>query len=262
MKLDGASVVLTGAAGGIGVPTARALAAAGARLLLVGRDGARLTALASELAPQGDGRTVGWVVADLGTAHGIEAVRAAACERQADVLVNNAGVASFGRLDGLDAAHVAEAITTNLIAPIQLTQALLPELRRRPRAAVLNVGSALGRLGLPGFSVYSAAKFGLRGFSEALRRELADTAIRVQYLGPRVTSTGFNSAEVESYNRATGASADRPEVVAAALVDLLRSGRRERFIGYPEALAVRVNGVVPGALDGAFGRHRRALPSL
>jgi short-subunit dehydrogenase len=252
MKAAQASVVLTGAAGGIGAPTARALAAAGARLLLVGRDGARLEALAAALG-------AAWLAADLTTPEGVAAVRRAAQERDANVLVNNAGIASFGRLASLDAAHLVGVIETNLVAPMLLTRALLPGLQRQREAAVINVGSVLGRLGLPGFSVYSAAKFGLRGFSEALRRELADTSVKVQYLGPRVTATGFNSAEVEAYNRATRTAADRPEAVAQALVALLESGRAERFLGFPEKLAVRLNGAAPAALDGAFERHRRAL---
>ena len=260
MKLDGASVVLTGAAGGIGAPTARALAAAGARLLLVGRDAARLETLARELGGEADGRRVAWLAADLTSADGIDSVRRAALAREADVLINNAGIASFGRLDALDAPHLAEVLATNLLAPMQLTRALLPGLRRRREAAVLNVGSVLGRLGLPGFAVYSAAKFGLRGFSEALRRELAGSTVKVQYLGPRVTATGFNSAEVEAYHRATRTGSDRPEAVAAALVALLGSGRAERFLGFPETLAVRLNGAAPAALDAAFARHRQALP--
>ncbi|HKX94481.1 MAG TPA: SDR family oxidoreductase [Methylibium sp.] len=245
-------MVLTGAAGGIGAPTAKALAAAGARLLLVGRDGARLEALAGPLG-------AAWLAADLTTPEGIEAVRRAALEQDANVLVNNAGIASFGRLESLDPAHLVSVIETNLVAPMLLTRALLPGLQRQREAAVIHVGSVLGRLGLPGFSVYSAAKFGLRGFSEALRRELADTSVKVQYLGPRVTATGFNSAEVEAYNRATRTAADRPEAVAQALVALLESGRAERFLGFPEKFAVRLNGAAPAALDGAFERHRRAL---
>lgn len=262
MKLDGACVVLTGAAGGIGAPTARALAAAGARLLLVGRAAARLEALAGEIdAARRQALPTVVVVADLTTAAGVEAVRRAAAAHAADVLVNNAGIASFGRYAALDATHVTQAITTNLLAPMLLSQALLPGLLARPEAAILNIGSALGRLGLPGFAVYSAAKFGLRGFSEALRRELAGGPVRVQYLGPRVTETGFNSPEAAHYNRATGAGSDAPEHVATAVVDLLRSGRAERFLGFPERLAVRLNGAVPAALDGAFGRHRGALPA-
>lgn len=262
MRLDTASVVLTGAAGGIGAPTAQALAAAGARLLLVGRDAGRLAALAHELGGGPDGRRVAWLAADLTTADGVDAVRRAALAREADVLINNAGIASFGRFESLDPQHLADVLATNLLAPMRLTQALLPGLRLRRAAAVLNVGSVLGRLGLPGFAAYGAAKFGLRGFSEALRRELAGSTVKVQYLGPRVTATGFNSAEVEAYHRATRTGSDRPEAVAAALVALLKSGRAERFLGFPEKFAVRLNGAAPAALDGAFERHREALASI
>lgn len=260
MVLERASVVLTGAAGGIGAPTARRLAAAGARLLLVGRDAARLEALARELLPGGDRARVDWRAVDLTTASGVEAVRAAALERRADVLINNAGAASFGRFEQFGETHLEDVLAVNLLAPLRLTQALLPGLLERPRAAVLNVGSALGRLGLPGFSVYCASKFGLLGFSEALRRELAGGPVRVQYLGPRVTETDFNSSQVEAYNQATGTGSDSPQLVAEALLAQLRDGSAERFLGFPEKLAVRLNGLVPGAMDGAFARHRLALP--
>jgi short-subunit dehydrogenase len=142
-----------------------------------------------------------------------------------------------------------------------LTQALLPHLRGLPRAQIVYVGSALGRIGLPGFSVYSASKFGLRGFAEALRRELADSAVRVQYIGPRSTRTAFNDAAVEAYNLETGTATDPPEVVAAALLRLVESEAAERFVGYPERIAVRLNGVAPTLLDGLFTRHRRSLPA-
>ena len=99
--------------------------------------------------------------------------------------MHNAGVPSFGPLEPIASpAQMQQVLQTNLLAPMLLTQALLPHLRRLPRAQVICVGSALGRIGLPGFSVYGASKFGLRGFAEALRRELADTPVRVQYPRP------------------------------------------------------------------------------
>lgn len=260
MKLAGARVVLTGAAGGIGTPLAHALHSAGAGLLLVGRDAGKLEALRRALAAaRASGAPLAVVAADLTTTHGIDAVSVAAARLDADVLINNAGQPSFGRYVDLGVAHIAQALAVNLVAPMQLTHALLPALMQREQAAVLNIGSALGRLALPGFAVYAAGKFGLRGFSEALRRELAGSAVRVQYLGPRVTATAFNSPAAERYNRATGAGSDAPELVARAAVALLRSGRAERFIGFPEAFAVRLNGAAPAALDAAFSRHRRAL---
>lgn len=262
MRLEQASVVLTGASGGIGGALAHALAAAGARLLLIGRDVPRLAALAHQLQPNGDRTRVELLAVDLAAPSGIEAVRAAALARRADVLINNAGIASFGRLETLSAQHLGEVLTTDLIAPMLLTRALLPGLQSRRAAAVLNVGSVLGRLGLPGFAVYGAAKAGLHGFSEALRRELADGPVRVQYLGPRATATGFNGAAAEAYHRATGAGSDAPEAVAAAAIAMLRSGAAERFLGGAERLALRVNALAPAALDGAFARHRRALPPV
>lgn len=91
-----------------------------------------------------------------------------------------------------------------------LTHALLPLLQRAPEAAVVNVGSAFGALGHPGFTAYCASKFGLRGFTEALARELADGKIRVLYLAPRVTATAMNDSRVEALNTALGHVVDPP----------------------------------------------------
>jgi short-subunit dehydrogenase len=256
MKPADMVVVLTGAAGGIGRALTHALTAAGARVLLVGRRPAPLAGLAAELGTPWRARAL---CADITQSEGREAIRAAAEAQGANVLINNAGVACFGALDSLSGDAIAATLQTNLVAPILLTHALLPHLLRQRAARVVNVGSVLGGLGLPGYSVYSAGKFGLRGFSEALRRELAGSSVGVQYLGPRTTRTPFNDARVEAYNRATAARADAVERVAQAALALIASGRPERFIGFPESLAVRVNGLAPRWLDAAFTRHAAAL---
>lgn len=245
MKAAAARVLLTGAAGGIGQAMAARLRAAGAQVLGVGR----------RPAPAGQP----WVQADLSTDDGRIATAAAAAGFGANVVVHAAGVPGFGRLATLPAEQLAAIVATNLVAPMLLTQALLPALLKQPRAQVVFVGSALGRIGLPGFSVYGASKAGLHGFAEALRRELADTTVRVQILGPRSTRTGFNDGAVEAYNRATGTAMDAPEAVAAALLALIESEAAERFVGFPERLAVRLNGVLGAGLDGSFTRHRRHL---
>jgi short-subunit dehydrogenase len=261
MKLDQARVVLTGATGGIGAVTANALVRAGAAVMLVGRSAARLAALAQELSriDADASARVAVQVADLGDTNAIDTLAAAAAVWRANVLVHGAGVPAFGALDTLPSDQVLHVLQTNLVAPVLLTRALLPHLRRQPRAQVVCIGSALGRIGLPGFSVYSAGKFGLRGFSEALRRELAGGPVRVQYLGPRTTRTGFNDAAVESYNRATGTASDPPLLVAKALLAMIERETAERFLGFPEKAAVRLNGAVGPLLDVAFIRHRQAL---
>ena len=263
MKAQDARVVLTGASGGIGRSMARALVRSGAAVMLVGRSLPALTALAGECAGAAMAPPERLCVhaADLCDAAAVDDLRAAATAWGANVVVHNAGVPSFGRLESLSTAEIRQVLDTNLLAPMLLTQALLPHLRRLPHAQVICVGSALGRLGLPGFSAYSASKFGLRGFAEALRRELRGGPVRVQYLGPRSTRTGFNSAEVEAYNQATGTAVDTPDTVALALLDLLQSEAAERFLGFPEKLAVRLNGLAPSWLDGAFDRHRNSLPA-
>lgn len=257
MRLDGRSILLTGATGGIGAETARALVAAGARVLLVARDPDRLEALARSI--RAHPGHVGALAVDVTDANDRAALRDVAISRRVDTLVNNAALSCFGALDEVDEARIAEVIGTNLVAPLQLARLMLPWFRTLPRASILNVGSTFGRLGVPGFSIYAASKFGLRGFTESLRRELAGSSIAVQYFAPRTTRTAFNSARVDAFNAATGANTDRPEDVARLLVRMLARGDAERHLGFTESLAARLNGFAPRLLDPAFRRHRAML---
>lgn len=246
MKTTDARVLLTGASGGIGGAMARALQQAGAQVMGVGR---------GEFGPPG----LAWHRADLNEPWGPASVAQAAADWRANVVVHAAGLPGFGALQAVPPQQMEQVLQANLLAPMRLTQALLPQLLRLPRAQVVFVGSALGRIGLPGFSVYGASKAGLHGFAEALRRELAETPVRVQILGPRSTRTAFNGAEVEAYNRATGTAMDTPEAVASALLALIDSEAAEAFVGFPERLGVRLNGLLGARMDGSFAKHRRSL---
>lgn len=263
MKAAQARVLLTGASGGIGRAAASALLRAGASVMLVGRNAAGLQAQVEALSQEQacDAARLSLCVADLGRDEDLQRLAQAAAGWGCNVLVHGAGLPAFGRLQSLPPAQLRALLDTNLLAPMLLTQALLPHLQFQAKAQVICIGSALGRIGLPGFAAYSASKFGLRGFAEALRRELADSTVRVQYLGPRSTRTDFNNAAVEHYNQVTGTAMDPPEQVAQALLKLLESERPERFIGFPERLAVRLNGLAAPWLDGAFAKHRRSLPA-
>jgi short-subunit dehydrogenase len=250
MKATKARVLLTGAGGGIGRAMARTLTDAGAVVLGVGRGAAP---------PAGTAARIRWVQADLATTPGVADVAAAAETWGANVVVHAAGVPAFGPLANEPSPRIEDVVHTNLLAPMLLTRAMLPRLLQRQAAQIVFVGSALGRIGLPGFSVYGASKAGLHGFAEALRRELGDTAVRIQILAPRGTRTTFNDAAVEAYNGATGAAMDPPELVADALLRLLESEAPDRVIGFPERLAVRLNGLLGALLDGGFVKHRRHL---
>lgn len=258
-----ASVVLTGAAGGLGSAIARRLFEEGASLLLVGRNEAPLLALAQSLSVGARDRTrVDALVVDVTTDAGRAAVIDAAGARNANVLINNAAIAAFGPAQALQADQARRLMDTNVVAPMMLTAGMLPMLLARPLSHVINIRSTLGSLGVPGFSAYGASKAALRIYSEALRRELADSSVRVQYYAPRAIDTAFNSPEVQAFNKETDSASDSPEKIALGVSRLLQSGSVQRYAGGVEAVAARLNGLCPEWLDSAFAKHRRALMSL
>ena len=250
MELNKARILLTGATGGLGRALALALAEQGAALLLAGRDPAKLAELHERIAATGcDAKGI---AADLNRIEGIESVAAAARDFDVNVLINNAGVNAFGLFERQDWQAVQQVIATNLLAPMQLTHALLPWLKACERAAIVNIGSTFGSLPFPGFTAYSSAKAGLRGFSQGLRRELADSHVEVVHVAPRTIATALNNDAVNALNRALGNHADTPAEVARQIVAALRAGRGERHFGFPERLFAWLNGVAPALIDQAL----------
>ncbi len=160
----------------------------------------------------------------------------------------------FRLFEEQDAGAIEQMVLTNLLAPMLLCQQLLPLLKQREAAAIVNIGSIFGSIGHPGFTAYCASKFGLRGFTEALQRELHDTSIRVSYLAPRATRTDLNPAAVTALNEALGNATDEPERVAEELLKVLGDKRRQRYMGWPENFFVRLNSVFPGVVHSALAR--------
>ena len=257
MEMHDRIVVLTGATGGIGRAIALQLAARGARLILVARNAARLEELRDELG--GDPHRV--VAADLDTAAGRQlVVEACGTGPGPDLLINNAGISEFEFLESQSDDSIRQLVDTNLVSPMLLTRRLLPLLQRQKRSQVINIGSTFGSIGYPGFSAYCASKFGLRGFTEALRRELAGTPTRVSYIAPRATRTGLNSDAIVEMNHALGTALDDPELVAGTVLRTIRGlSRGDRYIGWPEKLFVRINALFPGLVDNTI---RKQLPTI
>ena len=141
-----------------------------------------------------------------------------------------------------------------------LTQELLPLLQEQEDARVINIGSTFGSIGYPGFSAYCASKFGLRGFTEALRRELADTGTRVSYIAPRATRTALNTDTVVAMNDELGTAMDDPSQVANEVLAAIHgSARTDKFIGWPEKIFVRINALLPAVVDSSL---RKQLPII
>ena len=252
MKLEGKKVLLTGASGGIGEALAQALAAQGAHLLLHGRRASVLERLCKEL-PYPERHQI--VIADLGSPQErARLLQHPSLEEGLDVLINNAGCNQFAWLEDQSVEQVERQLLLNIEAPIQLTRALLPRLRKP--AVVMNIGSSFGAIGYAGYSVYCASKFALRGFSEALGRELEGTGIKVLHFAPRATRTRLNSEAAYEMNAELGTQTDSPQDVAEAAVIALCNETRRSWLGWPEKLFVRLNALLPGLVDRALAKQK------
>ncbi|SDG53309.1 Short-chain dehydrogenase [Onishia taeanensis] len=243
-------ILVTGASGGIGRALVKELAATGAHVLASGRNHQALVALAAE-----NPEHINVEAADLTDADDrarlVEAARRADC----NVLINAAGINHVGLFENEADDSIAELINVNLTATLQLTHQLLPQLMAARQGQLVNVGSTFGAIGYPSQATYCATKFALRGFSQALRRELADTRVRVLYVAPRATRTAMNSPEVDAMNEALGTTMDTPERVARAVRRAIEGQREETQVGWPEGLFVRLNAIVPRLVDRALHRQ-------
>ena len=251
MQFANKRVVLTGAGGGIGRALAQLLAQHNAQLVLVGRDSKKLEQVKAELPA---GSSVYLVSADIATDEGRHRV-ASMCTQLGgiDVLINCAGINDFALFQQQKSAMIAQLIDVNVTAPMLLTQQMLPLLERAGAGLIVNIGSTFGSIGHPGFVAYCAAKFALRGFSQALRRELADTSIRVQYIAPRATRTDINTDAVNAMNTALKTAMDDPAAVAAQILAAMAAGKKsEVYLGWPEKLFARINQIMPALVDGAL----------
>ena len=251
MRLSDCRALLTGASGGIGLALAEQLCVRGAQVLVVSRTRETLAALLRRYPQQ-----LAWIGADLRQAQDRQRVLDAARGMGGvNLLVNAAGVNRFAMLEQVDDGQIEDMLALNVTATLQLTRALLPLLRQQSHGLVVNVGSTYGSIGYPGYTVYCASKFALRGFSEALRRELADTPVNVLYVAPRATRTGMNSQAAMALNAELKVGVDEPEQVAGAVIAAIEKDLRELYLGWPEKLFVRLNGMLPGLVDRALHKQ-------
>ena len=244
VQIEGAKVLLTGATGGLGQAIARFLCARGARLVLAARRTEILEPLAEELGAEL--RAVDLADAGAVARLGEESV-------DVDVLVANAGLPGSGRLESFTIEQIDRTLDVNLRAPIVLTHALAPRMVERGRGSLVYVSSLSGKAAAPGGSLYSATKFGLRGFALCLRIDLRGTGVGVTTVNPGFIRDAGMFHE-SGAKLPPGVGTKTPADVARAVVRAIERAPAEIDVA-PAALraGASIGGLAPGFAE-AVGR--------
>jgi short-subunit dehydrogenase len=252
-------MLITGASSGIGEATARLFARRGFRIVLAARRFDRLTSLAEEIQSQG-GQALP-VQVDLAQITSIQQMvqRVHQTWGQVDILFNNAGL---GRLDWLEKLDPLEdiqlQIQVNLLGLVLTTHAILPEMIARRQGHIINMGSIASYIATPTYSVYAATKFGIRGFTESLRREVGVYGIHVSGIYPGGTRTEFN--EQAKINRKTGYTTPSSlkldaSQVAESVWSLVQKPRRMYILPGIMRLTIWTNQLLPALVDYVIERR-------
>lgn len=252
-------ILITGASSGIGEAAARLFAQEGYRVALGARRVDRLVALAREIESKGgEALPIG---TDCSRLMDIQKFVSATLERfgQVDVLLNNAGFGRVGWLEKLDPVKdVEEQIGVNLIGAIQMAQAVLPHMIARRSGTIVNMASMAAYIATPTYTVYAASKFALRGFTEALRREVSTFGIHVVAIYPGGVKTEF-SRHIGA-RRKTGITTPAvlklsAEQVAGAVLKAVQHPRRGVILPWPMRFAAWGNSLFPWLVDWIIVRN-------
>jgi len=242
MSLNGKVMAVTGGARGIGRATAAALLAQGARVAIGDLEGELTRRVADELGAGAVGLPL-----DVTSRQSFSAFldRVASELGPLDVLVNNAGIAPTGEFAHEDDALTARVLEVNVIGMMLGCKLALERMLPRETGHIVNVSSALGRTPAPGIATYSASKHAIVGLSGALRRELEGTGVELHLILPNLIATDM-AAGVKPLR---GDRVRRPEEVAAAIVNVLQTGRREAYVPRQLGWLVALEAVTPHPVD-------------
>ncbi len=142
---------------------------------------------------------------------------------------------------------------------MQLTRCLMPGIRKAGGGQIVFIGSILGSLGMPYYAAYCASKFAIRGFAQALRREVSNDGISVCYIGPRAVDTPMNDPVMRKVGEATGVNMDHPLWVADRILEAMQKEEKETHLGFPEKLFARINSTAPSMVDGSMLKLQKQM---
>lgn len=239
MRLSESVCLVTGAAGGIGRATTLALSAAGAEVVATDRPDRPF----DDRVVGASRRTLGFDLSEPDAA-ALLAAEAASVSGPVDVLVNCAGIGLHGPLAELGGGESERLLAVNLLAPIELTRALLPAMLERGRGHIVNVGSVVGYVGRPREAVYAASKAALAVFTESLRAEVRPLGVSASLVAPAAVETDFFTQRGVPYGRRWPRPI-APERIAAAIVTAVRDDRAEVLVPRWLGLPVRLHGLSP-----------------
>lgn len=262
ISLKGKVAVITGASSGFGESAAIAFAREGCRVVLAARRVERLEQIADRIRTGGGEALV--VPLDVSSQPGIDALAKEVMKEfgQVDILFNNAG---FGRLDWLETldplADINTQLDVNLKGTIQVTRVFLPHMIRQRSGVIINMSSVAGWIPSPLFTIYSATKFGLRGFTEALRREVRPFGIQVCGIYPGGAATEFGShtgnAQLRKDIKTPARLRLSADYVAKKVVGLARHPRRRLILPWWMGVGTWIEVNFPWLVDAAVGRTVR-----
>jgi short-subunit dehydrogenase len=262
-ELTGKRAILTGASGGIGRAIALELAKARVRIVLASRTADKLTELATSIrAAGGDAVTVPTdVTKPDDRRHLVEA--AVSAFGGLDLLINNAGVGSWGHFADSTEEICRTVMEVNFFAPVELTRCAIPHLTNGNQPAVVNVTSMCGRKGMPAWPEYSASKFALVGMSEAWRGEFERFGVDVLTIVPGMTNSGFQNNWLRNEGKAKLRFEEgmTPEYLAAKIIDAIRQNRTETVLGSEAKRLLLFNRFFPRLTNWLIARRVKKLYS-
>lgn len=258
--LAGKTIVITGASSGFGEGVARSLAARGANVVLAARRGDELVKIAEECGPN----TL-VVATDVSKAEQVKTLTEAAVAKfkQIDVWINNAGVGAFGRFTDIPLADQARMIEINLTGVVNGSHFAVTQFKKQGHGTLINVASMAGKIPIAYYATYSATKFGVVGFDDALRAELkADKLkdIHVCTVNPLPTNTPFwnNGANYTGHKINPGVMYE-PDIVVDAINGLILHPKDEVNVGLKAKVAVKGHRLAPRTVEDNYGEYLRKI---
>jgi short-subunit dehydrogenase len=249
MELSGKLVIVTGTSRGIGRALATELAKSGCRLLLTALEEDELTALGNELrsafsAPvevmdcdlsdlEARKNLINWILNSKGFP---------------DILINNAGLGYFGRFEDLDWKRIEKTIALNIFALIHLTYELIPILKKRPSAKIVNISSGMARLPYPGLAVYGATKGFASSFSESLASELKGTSISILCFHPGFTMTSFIGNAGMDMSKVPKILIHTPEEIATQILEAIKKDKQWAYSDFVTRISAGLGTILPSRL--------------